>query len=527
MTRRLRAVVEPPHDGVTGRPGICVTGRQLDDLVDDAVQALLATNTPPLLYVRGGAVVTIRRDEERRAMTAELGETETLDRLAAASTWTRLTKDGKPLEAGPTRTLAGLVLSRLHRMEGALPPLRGVTESPLMRADGSILAEPGYDPALRLFYAPPDGFWLPSVPERPQAADLKLARALLDEVLFDFPFVGDADYATAVAALVSLVLREAIDGRVPAFLFDAPAPGTGKGLLADAVTVAATGSPGAKASEPEVRGGDGEWRKRVTALLLEGRAVCVVDNVEQPLGSAALASALTAETWTDRELGRSRMLTLPNRALFIVTGNNLRLRGDLPRRCVWCRLDAREARPWTREGFRHADLVGWVREHRGELLAAVFTIARGWIAAGRPGPEDGTPRLGGFESWRHVVGGVLRVAGLHGFLDNLEDFYAATDEETPAWAAFLAGWRRLYDAGAVTVAELLRQLEAPGSELRELLPGELAESLEKPAAAKRVGRAFLRKVETRYVVDAEGTTLRLVREGESRAKVARWKVATG
>src|SRR5262249_19896539 len=153
--------------------------------------------------------------------------------------------------------------------------------------------------------------------------------------------------------------REAINGCVPMFVLDAPAAGTGKGLAADIVAMIGTGRLAAKAAEPDARGDD-EWRKRLTALLLEGAGVVVLDNVEKPIGSPSLAAALTTTSWSDRILGSTRMVTLPNRAVWIATGNNVRLRGDLPRRCVRVRLDAKVARPWDRSGFRHADLLGHV-----------------------------------------------------------------------------------------------------------------------------------------------------------------------
>ena len=81
----------------------------------------------------------------------------------------------------------------------------------------------------------------------------------------------------------------------------------------------------------------------------------------------SLSAALTTEVWTDRLLGKNRLVTLPNRAVWIATGNNIRLRGDLPRRAVWCRMDPKVARPWLRETFTHDPLLDWVLDHRPEL----------------------------------------------------------------------------------------------------------------------------------------------------------------
>ena len=79
--------------------------------------------------------------------------------------------------------------------------------------------------------------------------------------------------------------------------------------------------------------------------------------------------------------------------------------------------------------------MGWVRANRGRLVAACLTLCRAWIAAGRP---RGTRSIGSYEAWAQVMGGVLGVAGIEGFLGNLDEMLAAADGE----GAALAGLRR-------------------------------------------------------------------------------------
>ena len=129
----------------------------------------------------------------------------------------------------------------------------------------------------------------------------------------------------------------------------------------------------------------------------------------------------------------------------VATGNNLQLGGDLGRRSYRIRLDAGVARPWQRDGFRHPHLLRHVLRHRGELLAAILTAARGWFAAGCP-PAD-VPRLGGFEEWTRTVGGILAFAEVPGFLENLHELYDQVDEDETAWSAFLAAWHRALRGG--------------------------------------------------------------------------------
>ncbi len=503
----------------TQRPIIQLADRQLDDVLDDAIDAIVRANHPPELFMRGGAPVVLRADDLGACMIVEAGDAALVERLARTADWFK-----KKRAAGPTRELAGTIAARLAQFPDRLPALVGVTESPLLRADGSILERPGYDAASKLFYAPRAAFRLAPVPDHPTLADVAAAVALLDDAIGEFPFCGDADRAAMLAAVVTIPARDLIPGCVPATLFDAPAPGTGKGLAVDVIATIATGGGGAKMAEPDGRSDD-EMRKRITALAIEGRRVIVLDNVERPIGSASLALALTAEVISDRLLGRSQNVTLPNRAVWLITGNNLRLRGDLPRRCVPCRLDARLARPWAREGFRHPDLLAWVREHRGELLAAVFTLVRAWIAEERPGPAVGVPPLGSFEGWRSVVGGILNVADVAGFLGNLGDLYDSADDDVNAWTAFLIAWRARFPDAAISVKKLLEELAIPTSKLAEAIPLELAEAAKKTSAAKRIGKALARKVETRFPIGDGAETLRIVRELDSHSKSVRWGIA--
>ena len=115
------------------------------------------------------------------------------------------------------------------------------------------------------------------------------------------------------------------------------------------------------------------------------------------------------------------------------------------------RLDARVDQPWLRDGFRHPDLRVWVAERRPDLIWAAGTIGRAWLHAGRP---EASVVLGMFERWARVLGGLLTLVGIPGFLANLESFYDQVDAEGLAWRAFVTAWWARYDAREVGVSEL-------------------------------------------------------------------------
>ncbi len=115
-------------------------------------------------------------------------------------------------------------------------------------------------------------------------------------------------------------------------MIDATSFGTGKSLLCEVLALLATGRPAAMSTAPE---SEDEMRKRITAMLLAGSVFVFIDNVVGHLRSESLAAAITSTAWKDRLLGRTEMLELPQRAIWVATGNNLQVRGDLPRRCFW------------------------------------------------------------------------------------------------------------------------------------------------------------------------------------------------
>ena len=112
---------------------------------------------------------------------------------------------------------------------------------------------------------------------------------------------------------------------------------------------------------------------------------------------------------------------------------------------------ARVDQPWRRESFRHPDLMGWVRANRGKLVAACLTLCQAWVAAGRP---RGSRSIGSFENWAQIISGVLDVAGVNGFLGNLDEMMEASDSEGAVWRSFVETWWGRFGTAEVTTASL-------------------------------------------------------------------------
>ena len=417
---------------------------------------LLEANRTPWMYRFAGQLTWVVPDDEGRPVATTITEERLRHMLARLAHWKRLNGKGELVAAPPP---LGVVKSVLATPDPALPVLVGIVNTPVFGRNGKLLTSPGYHPDARLLYAPMPGFTVPAIPVRPSAAEIAGARSLLcEDLLGDFPFVGPAELAHVVALLLLGFLRGMIDGPTPLHLIEKPTPGSGATLMVDAIATILTGAGASVMTEGR---DDEEWRKRVTAKLRQIPAIVLIDNLRNKLDSAAVAAALTAPFWEDRILGASEMARLPIRCLWIATGNNPEFSNEMARRLVRIRLDPHVERPWQRTDFRHPDLMTWVRANRPRLVAACLTLCQAWIAAGKP---RASRTIGSYENWAQIIGGVLEVAGIPGFLGNLDEMMEASDSEGAVWRSFVSAWWDRFgtaEVGTVDLFAIAQTLEPP------------------------------------------------------------------
>lgn len=319
--------------------------------------------------------------------------------------------------------------------------LVAVVTAPTLRLDGSVLDEPGHDEASGLLYYS-DIANPPRVPVAPSVDDALAALRRIWRPFRLFPLTDDVSRGVVLHAVMTAAVRAALP-TAPGIALDAPAAGTGKTLLARCIGILATGTDPAVLPPADT---DDETRKRLFAALRDGHRVLLWDNVREPLGGAALDSFLTAGTFADRVLGESATVALPNRAMFITTGNNIRLTGDTCRRIFVARLDAESERPYARDfDFDPAQLC---MRDRLDIVVAVLTIIRAWIETGRPRTAEG--RTASFEDWDDLVrqplcwiaGHAVGDGDLPAVADPLQSAVRAfeADPETAKLRAVLAAW---------------------------------------------------------------------------------------
>jgi hypothetical protein len=412
------------------------------DVADQVAKRVLATNDPPALFSMSPAAVLLRK-----GILVPLDPDGWLLYVARRATFVVHTKNGRQTVAPPAavmKLIPPVVIPDL-------PPLDGIATTPYLDRDGNLIAEDGYNPSTRLLLQS-GGFTFPTVATVPSEEDVAQAVKLLTvDWLGDFPFASDADKANVIAVPLTMTGRMFF-ALAPLFVFDASTAGSGKGLLATTISLIATGEPPQVMELPA----DGEeQRKKITSALLAGHELIMWDE-SHVISGRTLAAILTAEKYSDRLLGGNKLISVNNRFTQVALGNNVEVWGDMKRRIVPARLVPDTDHPEHRTDFRHPDLEQWVREHRGELLAAVLTIWRNWIAKGRPEAPAG---MGSFERWSRTVGGALQAAGIGGFRSNTIDWLSDSDDDD-GWGDHLKQLHDRWGDEWFTVADIAAAVDA-------------------------------------------------------------------
>lgn len=463
-----------------------------------AVRETLDNGSIPQTYVRGGRIVHVEgisgaagriagdEDSPLPVTASELGPPGMAE-LLAAHTFTYRTRSRKA--DGQDETYREEVTPGFPVLSAALAPknwprlrpLYGIVGAPVLRPDGTLLQEPGYDPVTGLYLA--SKVQLDPVPDKPTAEQVATARQfLLETFLGDFPWIGPADKANYIGLLATPVLRGYLHTLIPFGVVSSTMPGSGKtiltcglGMLYGQRVLTWTHS-------------DEELRKSITSVLADPVGAIIFDNLAEGtvIDSPVLARLITDRTWADRLLGKNTTAAFQNDRVWTATGNNLRLGGDMRTRSVLVQLNPNMPRPEERTGFAIPDLDQWILagENQRTVLWHLLILIADWTRNNAPRQRGLTMRQ--FTPWAEAVGGFLAHHGIGDFLGNVETV-RDIDEDEATWAAFLAQWYRLHGSEWVTSNALRMSAETmQGHDRWEGL--FIADNNGRPPSAKALGK---------------------------------------
>jgi len=309
--------------------------------------------------------------------------------LGQSAYWQKINSKNELVRIDPPDKVVEQVMSMVD--EWPFPPLSGVITCPTLRPDGSLLASEGYDLATGLVLYKTVS--TPPIPECPTRDDAEAATICLCDLLGEFPFVNEASKSVALSLIMTPVLRGAFPV-APMHLTNAPQAGTGKSYLADIASAISTGERCAVISvapKPE------ETEKRLIGAALAGYPIIAIDNVRILLEGDFLCQVTERPLMQLRRLGSSEQIRVTNTFTALANGNNATVADDLVRRTISCALDANMENPEKRT-FR-TNPLSTVMRNRGAYIAACLTIARAYIAAGKP---DRRPPLPSYEGWSDI-----------------------------------------------------------------------------------------------------------------------------
>lgn len=469
----------------------------------EAIITAMAKGQFPDIYKRAGAPCWMEEDEEGHPVIHPLGP-ENLRAYLHEKAATYIVTEDK--ELGGTKAVWTLPHPRtcstiLGRKDWPLPRLRGIVTSPVIRPDGSLLAEAGYDEQTGLFLHPRVRMRRLSAQVTHDAVN-RAKEIVLDKMLADFPWKDPkADRANYLGMLLTPILRHYFHGPTPMLIITANDQGSGKTLLKDifgyCYGISSTRWPS----------GEEELGKSITAQLhTKGQPVIVFDNLLNGtvVNSATLSYLLTGEYWGDRVLGVTESVQVRNDRVWVLTGNRLRTGGDNERRTVWARLWVDEPDADQRGDFTVGPLRPWLRQNASTVVAALVTMVRGWLAEGAQTVEV---RKGDYGEWASMIAGVLDYLKVPGWLAGQAD---SRDAERETWERLFAAWFAQFGTQGVTSGNAF-------AALKELAPPSRAKRGELPS--KQEFGQMLSAHQDRYI-----GSYRLTSDYNSHAKQNLWHV---
>ncbi|HPE80184.1 MAG TPA: hypothetical protein PKZ35_09255 [Gammaproteobacteria bacterium] len=461
MSEKVRVLFTADEEEIAdleadARPSIFVRLGRLHEAVDQAERALLQSELH--VYHRDGQLVqvvgiddpaSLGRSKKQKGIERPKGApqiipldpahlTALLSRVAKFWKPGRKTSKDEPIEPAPIDPPKRLVDAVLANPESQLQPLVAFVEAPLLIPDNKPLIPErvGYiDSHGLLLTGFPNDWHLARPGTKRKWADANRALSVLRDVLATFPFESDADFAATISLLLTGLQRRLLPS-APIFGIGAPTPGTGKSLLADVISIICTGRPAAVMSLGD---DSAELEKRFGAVLLAGDGFINIDNVSVPLKSDLLCSIATQPEVLIRVLGVSKRAKITTRTTVVITGNNLVFRGDLTRRVIPIRLNAKCEQPEKIEFPGNPKRAALAR--RAELVSAALTIIAAYHEAGYP--DVGGSAYGSFEDWDRTIRKALLWLDLDDPLDAAGNL-RANDPDLTAFTALLQAWHERF-----------------------------------------------------------------------------------
>ncbi len=243
--------------------------------------------------------------------------------------------------------------------------------------------------------------------------NIKEAKEIFDNLFSEFCFLTEQDKANAIAGLLTPYLRglyEDFNTRTPIFFYLGNRERVGKDYCAGITGIVYEGQ---SIDENPISSGDRnsnnneELRKKITSALISGRKRLHFANNKGYINNAILEQVSTSKIYSDRLLGRNEIVNLPNEIDFSLSGNvGVTYTPDFANRCRFVNLFL-EIEDANSRKFNNPLLHEWIKENRGLILSAMFSLIKNWIDKGM---KKGSVPFASFPNWASICGGIMESA---------------------------------------------------------------------------------------------------------------------
>jgi hypothetical protein len=344
-------------------------------------------------------------------------------------TWVQKLKKEIAIEKSITSELANTILNS-YILQQSLPQISRIftIPIPILHNNELVFPKKGYDERFNS--------WLPYDSPEITKLDMELeeAKNILKNIFNEFCFKNKQDYINAIAGLLTPYLRglfKSFNTRTPVFFYLGNRERVGKDYCAGITGIVYEGwaleEPPVSTSERMETSSNEELRKKMLAAMINGRKRLHFSNNKGYVNNAVFEGIITAEKYSDRILGRNELLTFDNELDFSLSGNvGIGFTPDLANRCRFINLflDIEDAN--SRE-FEKPNLHQWVKENRGLILSALFSLVKNWVDKKCP---KGTIPFASFPEWAEICGGIMEAAGYDNPCKPDKEVIGLVDSET-------------------------------------------------------------------------------------------------
>ncbi|MGD1095525.1 MAG: hypothetical protein ABSB35_26460 [Bryobacteraceae bacterium] len=324
-----------------------------------------------------------------------------------------------------------------HADPQSFPRLAAIHTMPVLRPDFTLVPK-GYDKTTGVLYVPSDRI---ATHKFKLTATLDEAKKAYKKLLYpftDFPIAEEPDRVNAIAFVLTLVSRTAMDSLCPVLAIDASGQSSGKTLLGETFSLMFCGK---RLSWVQVDKGLAEVEKGIKAALLNQERLIGVDNIVGLFKSPMFAGIVTGHETKIRKFGSLDRFSGTKDPNFILNGNNLKFDTDVRKRVFWVKMWHEDPASRDKTQFRvqqdHGmELDKFLLENWIDYYDAAMTIIQAWRTAGMPRRKP-VSSLDKYGEWESVIGGMLEFVGVKNFLANHDERSLAGDEEQQELIRFM------------------------------------------------------------------------------------------